>query len=192
MSQKVAVTTVHDAAAAEVAKEALFERGIDVEVRRVFGSPYLGSATPVLYEVRVAEEAVEAARAELERLAEDLEQAVLAQSDAPPSAEASEDERGPADLRGPEERPRKISWALVLSALFPVPGAGCFYARANPPGFVLLGIFLGVIGMAVFGDVHYEYSAVILAVTKLADLLLAPFMVVRFNRKLKEKHAAYA
>jgi hypothetical protein len=76
---KVAVATVSDEAAAEVAKEALADRGMDVEIRRIFGDAYFGSATHVSYEVRVPEEAAAQAHAELDRLAEELERAALAQ-----------------------------------------------------------------------------------------------------------------
>ena len=52
----VAVTTLLDAAGAEVARELLAERGIAAEVRRLGYNPYFGSATAAEFEVRVPED----------------------------------------------------------------------------------------------------------------------------------------
>ena len=49
----VAVTTLRDAAGADVAKEALADHGITVEIKRMGANAYFGSATAEEFEVRV-------------------------------------------------------------------------------------------------------------------------------------------
>src|SRR5678815_3740718 len=101
------ISKVRDRAAAEVAKEALEAVDIPVEIRLMGQNPYFGNASAEEWEVRVAEEHEEAALAELERLSDELEQAVYAEAGVP--AEDDEDE-----LPASDERPKKVSWACLL------------------------------------------------------------------------------
>src|SRR5438067_9740258 len=123
----VAVTTMRDAAGAEVAKELLAERGIDVEIRRMGSNAYFGSPTAEEFEVRVPEDAVDEAHRLLDGMAEELERAALAEAGVPPG---DGDMRGGDELPPPEERPRKVSWAIALGLVGPLPGCGLLYARA--------------------------------------------------------------
>ncbi|MGZ3438697.1 MAG: putative signal transducing protein, partial [Polyangia bacterium] len=133
----VAVTTVRDGGAAEVAKEALADHGIRVEVRRMGSNVYFSALTAEEFEVRVPEDRVDEAHDVLAALEEDLEAAVIALAGVPPE---NEEERGNSDLPPPEERPRKISWAIALGLVGPIPGCGVLYARAFKLGWTMVGM----------------------------------------------------
>jgi hypothetical protein len=113
----VVVTEVGDEGAAEVAKEALTDRGIDVELRRRgLHNPYFPSTTAAVFEVRVPEEKVKAAEAVLAYLSEELEQAVLAQAGA--AAEIAEEEEPPP--APPRREKLQVSWwflAMVVAGV---------------------------------------------------------------------------
>jgi hypothetical protein len=182
----VAVTTLQDAAAAEVAREAIADAAIAVAVRRLGGDVYLGSGTTHSYELRVDEERLDDARRVLAALEADMEQAAIAAAGVPPS---DDEERGNAELPAPEQRPRKLSWAVALALVGPLPGTGVLYARSFALGWTMIGLTLGSFVMA-FGFGGYN-PFLHLAALKCADIVLAPILSARFNRKLEEqRHAA--
>jgi hypothetical protein len=74
----VAVDTVGDEGAAEVAREALEACDLPVEIKRVGANPYLGARVEI--EVRVPEERLAEAEAVLAQLEIDAEEAALSQS----------------------------------------------------------------------------------------------------------------
>jgi hypothetical protein len=180
----VAVTTLRDAAGAEVAKEMLAEHGISAEVRRLGYNPYFGSPTAEEFEVRVPEESLVEAQRFFEAMHEELERAALAEAGVPPD---EDDVRGGDDLPPPELRARKVSWAVALGLVGPIPGCGVLYARAFALGWTMVGVSLAmfVASMAINPD----FFGVLLAL-KAADVIVAPFCAARFNRKLREHHGA--
>jgi hypothetical protein len=188
MTKMVAVTTLRDAAGADVAKEMLAERGIPAEIRRLGMNAYLGAATAEEFEVRVPPEWADDARAALDAMAEELERAALAEAGVPPG---EGDARGGDDLPPPELRPRKLSWAVALGFVGPLPGCGLLYARAFKIGWTFVGASLALM---VAGFVASNADALVLVLAlKAADVLLAPFCAAAFNRKLaKASHAAVA
>jgi hypothetical protein len=182
----VAVTTLRELGGAEVAKEALADRGIPVEIKRLSNfTLYFGAPAAEEFEVRVPEEQVAEARLVLEALSADLEERLYAEAGIPPAADA----RGDDELPPPERRPRKPAWAIGISLIAPVPGFGLLYARAFPLGFTFLGIGLTLYGAAVGGR---QFDALfVLAALKVLDAVLAPLFAARFNHQLKEPaHAA--
>ena len=181
----VAVTTLRDAAGAEVAKEMLGERGITAEIRRVGYNPYFGAATAEEFEVRVPEDAVDDAHRLLDGMAEELERAALAEAGVPPG---DDDMRGGDELPPPELRPRKVSWAIALGLIGPIPGCGLLYARAFALGWTMAGASLALFVAAVAVG-NPEWLGIVLGL-KAADVLVAPFAAARFNRTLEEHHAA--
>jgi hypothetical protein len=182
----VAVTTLRDAAGAEVAKELLADHGIAVEIRRMGSNAYFGSPTSEEFEVRVPPGDVEAAHRLLDGMAQELEQAALREAGVPPD---NDDERGD-ELPPPERRPRKVAWAVALALVGPVPGCGLFYARAFALGWTMIGLLVALLVAARAGaDID---PLAVLGGLKAADVLIAPFAAARFNRKLKERHAAVA
>jgi hypothetical protein len=76
--KRVAVTTVRDEGAAQVAKETLAELGIEVELRRQAINPYFGAATADVFEVRVPEDRLVEAEHALARLEKEVEEALIA------------------------------------------------------------------------------------------------------------------
>ncbi len=182
----VAVATLRDAAGAEVAREMLAERGIAVEIKRLGYNPYFGAPTAAEFEVRVPEDAVDEVERLLDGMAEELERAALAEAGVPPG---DDDERGGDELPPPELRPRKVSWAIALGLVGPIPGCGLLYARAFALGWTMLGLSVALFAAAV--AVNPELFPILLAL-KAADIVVAPFAAARFNRKLKEPHAAVA
>jgi hypothetical protein len=182
----VAVTTLRDAAGAEVAKEMLADRGIAVEIRRLGMNAYFGSPTAEEFEVRVPADRVDEAEAVLDGMAEELERAALAEAGVAPD---EDDERRGDELPPPELQPRKVAWAVALGLVGPVPGCGLLYARAFALGWIFAGASLAlfVASMTVNPDLFP-----ILIGLKAADIFIAPFAAARFNRKLKEHHAPVA
>ena len=187
MSKMVAVTTLRDSAGAEVAKELLAERGITAEIRRMGYNPYFGSPTAEEFEVRVPEEALADAEALLDGMAEELERAALAEAGVPPG---DDDERGATELPPPELRPRKVAWAVALGLVGPLPGCALLYARSFALGWSMAGASLALFVAAVVAG-NPDWLAIVGGL-KAADTLIAPFAVVRFNRKLEEQHAPTA
>jgi hypothetical protein len=179
----VVVATFHESAGADVARELVADAGIRAELRRVGGDVYLGSMTAAAYELRVPEHDVGVAREILATLEADLEQAAIAAAGVGP---ASDDERGDASLPAPEERPRKLSWAIAFGLVSPVPGFGVMYARQIALGWIVVGMSLASL-LAAFNGTD---ARALLLVLKAVDLVLAPVFAVRFNKKLKETHAA--
>jgi hypothetical protein len=176
MSAFLTLATLRDEGAVEVAKEALAEAGIPVEIRRTGGNAYFGSATATEVELRVPEDKMLDAEAVMARLSHESEQAALAEAGVPPDP----NEDGPA-----VEPRRRISWALALSLLLPFPGGGCMYARAFRTGLVLAGVFVGLVLAGVAG-VRVEHGTEVWIGTKLVDLVLAPLFVVRWNRRISD------
>ncbi|HEX9104544.1 MAG TPA: hypothetical protein VF997_20170, partial [Polyangia bacterium] len=142
----VAIATLRDAAGAEVAREMLAERGITVELKRLGYNPYFGSPTAAEFEVRVPEDAVAEAERVLDAMAGELERAALAEAGVPPG---EDDARGGDELPPPELRPRKVSWAIALGLVGPIPGCGVLYARAFALGWTMIGLSLALFVAAV-------------------------------------------
>ncbi|MDB4964673.1 MAG: hypothetical protein JWN44_362 [Myxococcales bacterium] len=180
----VAVTTLRDAAGADVAKEALADHGIAVEIKRLGSNAYFGSPTAEEFEVRVPADRVDDAHKILELLAEELEQQVLAEAGVPPETDPV---HGSSELPPPDKRPRKVSWAIALGLVGPLPGCGLLYARAFRLGwsFFALTIALFVGGIAAgSGD-----TLAMIGVLKGLDIVMAPFFAARFNKKLLEEES---
>ena len=102
----VVLTTVPDVGAAQVAREALAEAGIEVELRRRGIDAYFGSLTPGDYEVRVAQNHHDAARSVLDQLAAEAAEAATRESmDVPEVILPPE--------QVPNLRPRFTAWRTV-------------------------------------------------------------------------------
>src|SRR2546430_10408748 len=111
----VAVTTLREAGGAEVAKEALADRGIPVEIKRLTNfSLYFGAPAPEEFEVRVPPEHLDEALEVLEALREEMELKVLAEAGVAPTDQSDE-------LPPPERRPRKLAWSVAIALIAPVP-----------------------------------------------------------------------
>jgi hypothetical protein len=178
----VAVTTLRDAAGADVAKEALADHGLAVEVKRLGANAYFGSATGEEFEVRVPADRVAEAHKILDALAEELEQQVLAEAGIAPDDEAS---RGSAELPPPEKRPRKVAWAVALGLVGPLPGCGLLYARAARLGWTFVGMTIALfVGGVVAGNGD---ALALIALLKALDIVMAPFFAARFNKKLLQE-----
>lgn len=78
----VAVSTVPDEGAAQVARETLADLGIPVELKPTGYNPYLGGQGQSQIEIRVPEDRLEEARGALERLEAETEAALTAQATA--------------------------------------------------------------------------------------------------------------
>jgi hypothetical protein len=185
MTKMLVLTTLQDAAAAEVAREALADAAIPVAVRRLGGDVYLGSGTTHSYELRVADERLADARRVLAELEADMEQAAIAAAGVPPM---DEDERGSAALPALADRPRKVAWAIALGLVGPLPGSGILYARSFKLGWTVVGMSL--LSLIAGFTLHEPNAFGLFLALKGADVLLAPFLAARFNRKLGEQDAA--
>ena len=177
----VAVTTLREAGGAEVAKEALADRGIPVEIRRFtnFGL-YFGAPAGEEFEVRVPEAHLDEARALLDALSEELVKSVLAEAGVPPGEEEEPDE-----LPALEKQPRKLSWAIAIALSAPLPGCCLLYGRAFRLGYLFVGLFVALtIGGMASGDSKVLMLAFLL---KPIDAVLGPIFAARFNRKLREE-----
>jgi hypothetical protein len=96
----VAVSTVLDPGAAEVAEEALGAAGIPVELKRLGRNPYLGSAGLEI-EVRVPLDRLREAEAILGHIADEAEEAALRQSGARHRPGPDDDDDEPPPAAGP-------------------------------------------------------------------------------------------
>ena len=108
----VAVDTVGDEGAAQVAREALVACEIPVELKRVGANPYLGARVEI--EVRVPDERLADAEEVLAQLEIDAEAAASAASLAPPEPEPAELEDEPSLQTAPP--PRRLSWGVFAVA----------------------------------------------------------------------------
>lgn len=194
MSALVAVATLRDEGAADVARELLEERGIEVELREVAPNRYFGSPTAVEIEVRVPADRADDARAALAALEEELEAAAVAEAGVGRPVDG--DERPGERLPSVEERPKKISWAIALALIFPVPflPVGLLYARAPrllPLALTALSLSLLAVGNVTrdFGLIDVGYALVFVGV-RVIDAITAPLFVVRYNRRLAKKGAS--
>lgn len=179
----VAVTTLRDTAGAQVAEEMLRDRGIPVEIRRMGYNAYFGAPTAAEFEVRVPEDRASEAHALLDGMADELAAAAIKEAGVPPS---DEEERGSAELPPPELRPRKVSWAIALGLVGPVPGCGLLYARAFAIGWTMFGLSLALFVATV--AINPDLFGVLIAL-KAADVVIAPFAAARFNRKLQREQS---
>src|SRR4051812_40397999 len=178
----VAVTTLREPGGAEVAKEALADRGIPVEIRRLSNfTLYFGAPAPEEFEVRVPPEHLEEAQEVLEALREEMELNVLAEAGVPADDQSDE-------LPPPERRPRKLAWAVAIAMIAPVPGCGLLYARAFRLGYLFMGLSVALlVGGAATGN---GYALIPALALKPLDALLSPFFAARFNRKLEAADAS--
>jgi hypothetical protein len=173
----VAVTTVGDEGAAQIAKEALEGRDIPVELRRVPKTAYVAAADEI--EVRVPEENLEQAQAALEQFHSEVEQAVLAEAGVPP---AEDETVGPGKPRDLALTPRRIGWSIAIAAIAPVPCVpmGMIYARA--PRWLYLVLSVGFAALFVTGK--SQAMLVAFVAPRILDIVLAPIFAVRENRRL--------
>jgi hypothetical protein len=113
----VPVETVHDEGAAEVAREALADAGIPVELKRLGTNPYFAARVEI--EVRVPETRVREAQAELARLARDADEALAAEAGRDVSAAPAEpqDSAQPGSSESVEGRLGRTFMFLILGAL---------------------------------------------------------------------------
>jgi hypothetical protein len=177
----VAVATLRDRGAVEVAREVLEASGIEVEVRTAPINPYFGAPTAEEIEVRVPEDRVKDAYTVLDRLEGEVDAAAAAESEAPTHETGDE-----IDVNAP--RPRKISWALAIALISPLPGLpmGMLYARG--PSWLAFTLFgLAIADIALVGFNFPAFVAI-----KLIDAALAPVFAARFNRKLAERPHAHS
>ena len=94
----IAVSTVHDSGAAEVARETLRACGIEVELKQMGANPYLGARVEI--EVRVPADRVGEAESILAQLAIDAEEAAVRESGAAPADDAEPESYGPRRIPG--------------------------------------------------------------------------------------------
>jgi len=137
----VALVTVPEEGAAEVVRSALEEVGIPVRLERAYPEdPYRGSVFAGAWKVLVPEERLAEAQVSLERVEREMAEEVEAQA-------ASFQPEAPSPSP-PVGRPRKVTWALALAFLLPLPVV-CFYARAWRRGAVWLGLSLAAVALLV-------------------------------------------
>ena len=133
----IAITTVRDPGAAEVARQALADAGIPVEVRRLGMNPYFATITGLEFEVRVPAERLAEAEQVLAFLSEAAAEALVGQAALPLDPEA---ERRIEAMREalPPRQPKSRSLGALFSLL--VPMLGPIYAGA--PGLALASLFV--------------------------------------------------
>jgi hypothetical protein len=190
----VAVATLRDEGAADVARELLEERGIEVELREVAPNRYFGAPTAVEIEVRVPTDRIADARAALAALEGELEAAAVAEA----GVERADDEHPGEALPAAEERPKKISWAIALALIFPVPflPVGMIYARA--PKLLPLAIVAASLGLLAVGNLTRDWGLIDLGMglvfvgVRVIDAIVSPIFVARWNRRLAKKGTADA
>jgi hypothetical protein len=132
----VAISTVRDEGAAEVAKEALESAGIDVEVKRISPTAYVGPLALIEFEVRVPEDRVADAEQVLEQLSEDAEAAAGREW----QLHAAELESA-AHPTSSSKRPFKIwpTWAIVVLILASIAIVGLVALPTKPSkSFVII------------------------------------------------------
>jgi hypothetical protein len=194
---RVALVTVPDEGAAWMVRDALGDAGIEAEIERARADhPYMASALAHPMRIFVAKGDLERARGVLAAL-----ESELANHEEELSAEALAagqiTTESPADPARLDERalPR-LSWALALGLLLPVPGV-CFYARAPRLGGVLLGAFLIGVFYFSWGDLVWYFEdqdyahpppALIAPASKVADLALGlPLVILRRRRAARAR-----
>ncbi len=112
--KRVAVTTVRDDGAAQVAREALTAIGIDVEVKRMSNVTAFGAVTAAEWEVRVFESDVEVAEAELARLEEEAETALRSEAGGDDDGKSDDDRRIERAQDAARRRRTTFPWAIML------------------------------------------------------------------------------
>jgi hypothetical protein len=174
----IAIVTVLDGGAAELLADELRQRDIPVEVRRFGVNAYLGAATPSSFEVRVPESRAEEARGVLELVALET-----------PPPEATGWDHGALEPEPPATRARAnltdrsrprlwIAIGLIVAIPFPV---GCWYARFNRLGYLLLGTTLAAFAFALFDPMPQAF--LVCAGAKAIDVVLTPLLVAVENRR---------
>ena len=109
----VVLVSVHGFPAAELLREVLVEGGVEsVDIRASVGTPYVGRAITVEYDVRVADEDEARARALLAAYSEEASVAANAQAEGFASSDPVE-----TSTRSDAKRRSKTAVALVLLAL---------------------------------------------------------------------------
>lgn len=177
----VAVATLRDRGAVEVAREVIEASGIAVEVRAAPINRYFGAPTAEEIEVRVPEDRVKDAYTVLDRLEDDTDSAAAAESEAPVHATGDE-----LDVNAP--RPRKLSWAVAIALISTIPCVPCGMLYARAPSwlvFTLLGFGVAALFVSNIG------VASMIAI-KLVDTVLAPIFAQRFNRQLAARERPHA
>jgi hypothetical protein len=115
----VAVSTVRDEGAAEVAREALEAADLEVEIKRVSPTAYLGPVSLLEFEIRVHEDRIADAELVLRQLSEEAEAAATREWESHP-AEPEPSATSPADSSKPLLK-LLPTWAkvvvLILTAL---------------------------------------------------------------------------
>lgn len=161
----VTLTTVNDDGAAAMARDAIADLDIPVRLhRRGPEHPYAGLFVKEQIDVQVPEDQQEAAREALAWLERDA--ALHAEQGSADSSLEGEGEEAQA-----LERPRRLSTALALAVLVPLPVI-CVYAGARRLGYGLMGLAAGLFVLGLFSG--QPGSAVqSLMVIKGIDLVLA-------------------
>jgi hypothetical protein len=114
----IVLVSVHGFPAAELLREVLVEGGVEsVDIRASVGTPYVGRAITVEYDVRVADEDEARARALLAAYSEEASVAANAQAESGPSA--SEPIETSAILA--RKQRSKVAVAFVMLAVFVLP-----------------------------------------------------------------------
>lgn len=133
----IAITTVRDPGAAEVARQALADAGIPVEVRRLGMNPYFATLTGMEFEVRVPAERLAEAEQVLAYLSEEAAEALRGQAALPLDPEA---ERRIEAMRegAPPREPKSRAFGAVLGLLVPVLGP----IYAGSPALALASLFI--------------------------------------------------
>jgi hypothetical protein len=171
---RTALVTVPDEGAAWTVRDALAAEGVTCEVERVgLENPYMASALARQMRIFVPDDQL----AEARRLLAALEGEVANQDDDLTAQALAAGEA--ADAPTPSKPAPKLSWALALGLLFPIPYV-CFYAGIRWLGLIFLVIFLvgGAFAVPELEDLGLRaalesWSATtVLAAAKAADLLL--------------------
>lgn len=168
----VTLTTMNDDGAAAMARDAIADLDIPVRLRRRGPDhAYAGLFVKEQIEVQVPEDQQEAAREALAWLERDAELHALA---AGAGAAAGDDMAAPGEDdrdEGPAPRPVRLSTALVLAVLVPLPVA-CLYAGARRLGHGLIGLAAGLFVLALASG-QPGVAVQSLMVIKGVDLVLA-------------------
>jgi hypothetical protein len=133
----IAITTVRDPGAAEVARQALADAGIPVEVRRLGMNPYFATLTGIELEVRVPEERLAEAEQVLALLSEASAEALLGQAALPLDPEAERRIVAAREALPPAE-PKSRALGALFGLLVPVLGP----IYAGSPGLALASLFI--------------------------------------------------
>jgi hypothetical protein len=133
----IAIATVRDPGAADVARQALADAGIPVEVRRLGANPYFGTLTGIELEVRVPAERLAEAEQVLAYLSEEAAAALHGQAVVALEPEAAARIAAMREAAPPAE-PKSRALGAMLGLFVPVLGP----IYAGSPGLALASLFI--------------------------------------------------